>query len=327
MRVTKAVITAAGRGARLYPAATTVQKSMLPVVDRDGFVKPAVQLIAEEAMYSGAEDICIVCAPGDDEQYVLQFRLLRENLLKAFKGADWAMAQAERIDELLGRLHFRVQQEPLGYGHSVYCASDFTRQEPFLLLLGDHLYLSRTSERCAKQITRLACEQECAVAGVQLTRESLIHNYGTLRGRPLSDVAGSYQIEQVMEKPSISIAEIELVTAGLRSAHYLCFFGIHVLPPTVFEVLEEQMRQADGADVMLTPALDELARRERYLAHEVKGVRYDIGQKFGLLRAQLALGIASGSHDEVLASVLEVMIEARDCRAAADEAPGDAQGS
>ena len=318
MNIRKAVITAAGRGARLYPAATPVQKSMLPIVDRDGFVKPAIQLIAEEALFSGAEELCIVCAPGDEEQYIAQLRLLRENLLIAYEGADWAKLQAERIDDLLRRLSFRAQAEPLGYGHAVACARDFTGGEPFLLLLGDHLYLSKDpGRRCAQQITDLATRENCAVAGVQVTRESLIRNYGTLAGRRLEQMQGVYQIERILEKPAISKAELELITPGLRTGHYLCFFGIHVLTPAIFDILEANM--AGAVDYALTPALNELARSERYLAHEVKGVRYDLGQTFGLLRAQLALGIAGERQDEVLASVLEVMIEARECAARSPE--------
>lgn len=318
MNIRKAVITAAGRGARLYPAATPVQKSMLPIVDRDGFVKPAIQLIAEEALFSGAEELCIVCAPGDEEQYIAQLRSLRENLLIAYEGADWAKLQAERIDDLLGRLSFRAQAEPLGYGHAVACARDFTAGEPFLLLLGDHLYLSKDPRRrCAQQITDLATRENCAVAGVQVTRESLIRNYGTLAGRRLEQMQGVYQIERIIEKPAISKAELELITPGLRTGHYLCFFGIHVLTPAIFDILEAHMSGA--ADYALTPALNKLAQRERYLAHEVKGVRYDLGQTFGLLRAQLALGIAGERQDEVLASVLEVMIEARECASGAPE--------
>ena len=124
-------------------------------------------------------------------------------------------------------------------------------------------------------------------------------------------------VERILEKPAISKAELELITPGLRTGHYLCFFGIHVLTPAIFDILESHMSGA--ADYALTPALNELARRERYLAHEVKGVRYDLGQKFGLLRAQLALGIAGERQDEVLASVLEVMIEARECAAGRPE--------
>ncbi|MCC6485432.1 MAG: nucleotidyl transferase [Armatimonadetes bacterium] len=312
MKIAKAVITAAGRGARLYPAATPVQKSMLPVVDRDGFTKPAIQLIAEEAINSGAQDICIVCAPGDESQYVEQFKCLRQNLLKVFQDADWAQKMAARLDDLLQKLHFAIQPEPLGYGDAVFRARAFTAGEPFLLLLSDHLYLSYTDRSCAEQITELASEQLCSVAGVQVTRESLIANFGTLAGRRVENLSGVYEIERILEKPSVSIAEIELVTAGLRTGYYLCFFGIHVLTPAIFEILEAQEgRSVSQSELLLTPALDELAHRERYLAQEVKGVRYDLGQKYGLLRAQLALGEAGVDHDEILHATLETLADVR----------------
>lgn len=310
MNVRKAVITAAGRGARLYPAASTVQKAMLPVADLDGVVKPVIQLIAGEAIAAGAEDICIVCAPGDPEEYPAQLKRLRENLLAAHGGSEWAERQAEQIEDLIRRLHFTVQEEPRGYGHAVYCARDFTAGEPFLLLLEDHVYISSHPDaRCARQITSLAQAEECSVSGVQVTRESLIRNFGTLAGRRVEEMPGVYQVEHILEKPSITTAELELVTPGLRTGHYLCFFGIHVLTPGVFEILEERLR--DCSECLLTPALDELARREKYLALEVQGSRYDIGQKLGLMRAQLALALAGRDADEALASVVELLIESR----------------
>lgn len=313
MKIRKAVITAAGRGARMYPAATTVQKAMLPVADRDGFVKPVIQLIAEEAVSSGVEEICIICAPGDPEQYLEQLGCLRENLLVAHRGVEWAEHEAAQIEDLIGRLSFKVQEEPRGYGHAVYCAREFTADEPFLLMLEDHVYISRIpDQRCAQQIIQVAEAQSCAVSGVQVTRESLIRNFGTLTGSRVEEIAGAYQIEKILEKPSVSIAELELNTPGLRAGFYLCFFGIHVLTPSIFGLLEAQM-EANGPehDLLLTPALNELAAGEKYLALEVNGRRYDIGQKFGLMRAQLALGAAGVDRDEVLASVLEVVIEAR----------------
>src|SRR5919205_3462324 len=101
MRIKKAVITAAARGERLYPVADTIQKAMLPVIDIDGLHKPVIQIIAEEAFASGIEEICIVCAPGDKEQYIAAFTSLRNNLIKSFKGVEWANAEAEKIDNLL----------------------------------------------------------------------------------------------------------------------------------------------------------------------------------------------------------------------------------
>ncbi len=309
MHVRKAVISAAGRGARLYPSADTVQKAMLPVVDRDGLAKPVIQIIAEEALESGIEEICIVTAPGDAQGYERQFSALRENLLRTYEGAAWAESGARRIDDLIGRIRFAEQREPLGYGHAVGCAEEFVGGEPFLLLLGDHLYISHLSgRRCAQQLIELATRRECAVAAVQSTREHLIGRYGTLSGRRLPDSANAYRIEAIVEKPSVSRAEIELQTPGLRVGHYLCFFGMHVLTPAIFGLIRESVPSQPG-EIHLTPALQELARRETYLALEIEGTRYDIRGKFGLLQAQIAFAMSGSDRDHLLTTVVDTLAE------------------
>ncbi len=149
VRITKAVITAAGRGARQYPAFDTVQKAMLPLVDRDGLTKPVLQVIAEEALESGIEEIGVVVAPGDEAAYRRLLRNYAENLRAGFRGEPWAEAQARRLVEMEGRLRFAEQAEPRGYGHAVHCAKGLVGDEPFLLLLSDHVYISGESRRCA----------------------------------------------------------------------------------------------------------------------------------------------------------------------------------
>src|SRR5919202_1582107 len=167
MKVRKAVITAAARGERLYPVADTIQKAMLPVIDIDGLHKPVIQAIAEEAFLSGIEEICVVCAPGDGERYINAFTSLRDNLVKSFKSVDWAKEEADKIYNLIRRVQFTEQPEPLGYGHAVYCAKEFVNDEPFLLLLGDYLYVSNlTNKRCASQLIELAMQENCSVSAV-----------------------------------------------------------------------------------------------------------------------------------------------------------------
>ena len=311
MQIRKAVITAAARGSRLYPAADTVQKAMLPLVDSDGLTKPVIQIIAEEAIESGIEEVVVVCAPGDEEKYRRQFASLRENLLEAYRGVEWARVQAEKISNLEGRLRFAVQDEPLGYGHAVYCARPFIGDEPFLLLLGDHLYVSQIEgRRCVRQLIELAQQEACSVAAVQATREHLVGRYGTLTGKRQQGLPGVYQIDRIIEKPSLSQAELELHTPGLRVGHYLCFFGMYVLTPSLFAIVDEALKAAaDKHDVALTPALQELARRERFLALELRGTRYDIGAKFGLLQTQLALALAGADREEMMTAVLELLAE------------------
>jgi UTP--glucose-1-phosphate uridylyltransferase len=283
---------------------------MLPLTDRDGLNKPVLQIIAEEALESGIEELCVVCAPGDADRYLAQFRALRENLLAAYPGADWAREEARRIEELLKRLCFAVQETPAGYGHAVLCARDFAAGQRFLLLLSDHLYLSRSAgNRCAQQVLRLAQDESCAVSAVQPTREHLLGRYGVLTGRRLADRAGVYEITRILEKPSVSEAERTLFTPGLRPGHYLCFFGLHVLTPAVFELLEAAKAGGPRSDLQLTPALNELARRERYLALEVDGRRYDLSAPLGLLRTQLALGLAGSDRARLLNALAETLAD------------------
>ncbi len=310
MNVRKAVITAAARGERLYPVADTIQKAMLPVIDTDGLQKPVIQAVAEEAFGSGIDEICVVGAPGDGERYVNAFTSLRDNLVRSFKNVDWARQEADKIDHFISRTQFVEQPEPLGYGHAVYCARNFVNNEPFLLLLGDYLYVSNLpGKRCAAQLIELATRENCSVSAVNPTIEHQIGRYGTLTGRHVPNQAGVYQIEKIIEKPSLSVAELELQTPGLRVGYYLCFFGMHVLTPSVFDSLEKDIAQGNQ-NTLLTPTLQELAATETYLALEVKGNRYDLSGRTGLLRAQMALGLAGVAHDETLTSMVELLAEA-----------------
>lgn len=310
MQITKAVITAAGRGARQYPASDTVQKAMLPLVDRDGLTKPVLQIIAEEALESGIEEICVVSAPGDEEYYRRHFRSYAANLKSSFKGIEWAEEQARRLVELEARLRFAVQPEPEGYGHAVWCARGFAAGEPVLLLLGDHLYISHETRRCARQLLDLAVAEGCPASAVQATREHLIHQYGTLTGKRLADRHDVYVIDEILEKPSPTLAEIRLQVPGLRTGHYLCFFGMHVLTPSLFELLDEMVAgdMREGGQIPLTTALNALARREKYLALETRGSRFNMGVKFGVIEAQLALALAGVDRQRVLSLLLESLV-------------------
>jgi len=310
VKITKAVITAAGRGARQSPTIETVHKAMMPLVDRDGLTKPVLQIIAEEAMDSGIEEICVVAAPGDEEYYRRHFQAFAANLLSAYKGVGWAEEQSRRMAELGQRLRFAVQDEPLGYGHAVWCSRAFVAGDPFLLLLGDHLYVSQEPRRCARQLIDLAVAEQCAVSAVQATREHLIHQYGTIGGRRLHDRPDSYAIEEILEKPNPTIAELRLQVSGLRAGHYLCFFGMHVLTPVIFELLEDLVAQdrRELGSIQLSTALNALARRERYLALETGGTRYNLGVKFGVVEAQIALALAGVDRQSMLTTLLESVI-------------------
>src|SRR5215469_13639810 len=238
-KVRKAIITAAGRGTRQYPASTAVQKEMFPLVDRDGLTKPVIQIIGEEAIDSGIEEICIVTAPGEEKLYRDYFRRLDDDMVKSFRGKDWAILESEKLAAFGERLHFAEQKTQEGFGHAVFQARDFVGNEPFLLLLGDHVYISDIKDRCALQLIRVY-EQYLldAVSGVQPTLERLLHLFGTIRGKPIDPAKGIYKAELIVEKPAIEVARDQLVTPGLPAGNYLAHFGMHVFSPRIFDSLE-----------------------------------------------------------------------------------------
>jgi UTP--glucose-1-phosphate uridylyltransferase len=198
----------------------------------------------------------------------------------------------------------------------VYCAQGFVAGEPFLHLVGDHLYVSRGERSCSQQLIEVAQAEACAVSAVQASRESLLPYYGTVGGRRVPGRQELYLIEDVLEKPTPTEAEQRLVVPGLRAGHYLCLFGMHVLTPAIMDILGEHLRSVTEPPagspgivrpITLAPALADLAQRERYLALEKQGWRYDVGVKYGLLSAQLALALSGQDRDEVLAKILEVL--------------------
>ncbi len=151
-----------------------------------------------------------------------------------------------------GRLTFVPQREPRGYGHAIYCAQDFTGRDPFLHLVGDHLYVSRTAKGCAQHLVEMAEAENCAVSAVQASRESLLPHYGAVGGQRVAGRQDLYRIENVIEKPTPTEAEQRLIVPGLRAGHYLCFFGMHVLTPAVMDLLGEALAKPGGAAVTLS---------------------------------------------------------------------------
>ena len=275
MEIRKAVITAAGPSQRTLPLQT--------LVDRDGKSKTALAIIIEEALGSGAEEICVVVFPGDAEAY------------RAAAGTHGK------------RLQFVEQGKSLGYAHAVWSAHEFTGRDPFLLLVGDHLYLSRENRSCARQLVEVAAAENCAVSAVQATHESKLPYYGVAGGRLAENRKGLYLVSEVLEKPTPTVAEQRLIVPGLRAGHYLCFFGMHVLTPAVMDALGGEV--AAGRPVTLSETLSRLAAREQYLAYEVAGRRFDIELKYGLLNAQLAFALSSSARAEVLAGIVELLAQ------------------
>lgn len=274
MKVRTAVITAAAPTQRALPLQT--------LIDRDGEEKPVLAILVEQVLQANIEEICVVVVPGAEAAY------------------------GQAAGKHLGHVRFLPQREPRGYGHAVWCAREFVGAEPFLHLVGDHLYVPSGTASPAGRLLEVARAEECSVSGVQTTREGLLPNFGAVGGRRVSGRQGLYRVETVLEKPTPTEAEQKLTVPGVRAGHYLCFFGMHVLTPAVVEILGRQLA-ADGGRVSLSGALAELARHEQYLALEEPQRRYDIGARYGLLTAQLALALNGRDRSEVLTQLVELL--------------------
>ena len=282
VKITRAVITAAARDDRHLP--------LQQLVDRDRRTKAALAIIVEEAVAAGAHEVAIVVRPGDEDDF------------------------RQAAGDAASRLELIPQTEPAGYGNAILQARPFVDDEPFLHFVGDHLYVSdqavpsdegrREMTPCSRQLVAVAEAEDCCVSAVQATREHMLPYFGAVGGRLVAGHRGLYEIEKVLEKPTPTLAEEELIVPGLRAGHYLCFFGMHVLTQTVFELLESL---GERGQRQLSPALAALATRERYLAAELAGRRYNLGLTYGLLSAQLALGLAGPDRSEILAQLGELL--------------------
>jgi UTP--glucose-1-phosphate uridylyltransferase len=278
MKVRKAVVTAAGPDHHL---------PLQRLVDRHGAEKTALELILSEIEQAGIGDVAVVVRPGDTASF------------QAAAGAAGA------------RLTFIEQAQPRGYGDAIFRARDFVGNEPFLHLVGDHLYLSSSEQGCAAQLVGLAEAEACAVSAVQATRETMLPYFGAIGGRRVPRRNKLYEVTQVIEKPTPTEAEQKLLIAGLRSGYYLCMFGMHVLTPTVMSLLDDLLASVTHKSVPLAAALAALAERERYLALEIDGARQNLGVKYGLLMAQLAIALSGDDRDQVLTELLQLVGERR----------------
>ena len=308
MKIKKAVITAAGKGRHLYPVATPVQKSMIPITDRDGVSKPLIQIVVEEAFYAGIEELCIVCSEGESEVYKSDFETLKRNVENNFLDRSWAKSQLDDLGKLLNSIQYVEQCESKGYGHAVLQAKEFCAGEPFLLMLGDYLYLSDLeNENCASQLIKLAEKTKSSVFAVKSTMEHLIHNYGTLTGNRVDFDPGTYEVTDIIEKPTISEAELNLQTNGLRAGYYLCLFGMNVLTPKIFEYLSNENEKEDY--FRLTKSLVELSKNQNCYALEIQGKRYDTSKAYGLLEAELAFGLSGKERSKLLSKLVKLISE------------------
>lgn len=261
-KIRKAIIPAAGLGTRFLPATKAQPKEMLPIVDT-----PAIQFIVEEAIASGIEELLIIT--GRNKRSIEDHfdRSLELEMQLKEHGKYDMLKMIEEISDI--RIHFIRQKEARGLGHAVLCARQFVGEEPFAVLLGDDLVDAKVP--CLAQLIDVYKDYGGSVLGVQQVPKSQVSRYGIVDPREVKP--NVWQAVGLVEKPAVESAPSRLAVLGR-----------YVLTPAVFDLLEHTMPGA-GAEIQLTDAIGELARREKVYAYRFEGRRYDIGDKEGFLEA------------------------------------------
>lgn len=276
-KVRKAVIPAAGFGTRLFPATKAAKKELFPIIDRDGIAKPAILLIVEEALEAGIEEIVIIVQQNDLEDFRSFFtqQISIENYNKLPRHFQ---EYSRRLLEIGQRITFAIQTTQEGFGHAVYSAAPLIGDEPFLLMLGDHIYRSDGESSCARQLLDAYQRHGTSIVGMRRTPETEIGNFGTLTGVWLEGDS-LLNVSEFAEKPNLDYARSNLRVPGLPEDEYLTVFGQYIIKPKLFEILKEHIDNnvRERGEFQLTSALDRIRQEDGFLGLVMDGKRFDIG--------------------------------------------------
>ena len=269
MKLRKAVIPVAGLGTRFLPATKTVPKELLPIVDI-----PSIQYVVQEAVDAGIEEIIFVTGRGKDgiEDHFDDAPELEQVL--ADRGHLEMVKMLRRIAEMTEVVSVR-QKKPLGLGHAVLCARDLVGAEPFAVMLADDLIDSETP--CIRQLSDIFERTDESVVALMEVPETEVQQYGIIKGKVLKE--GLYQIEATVEKPPAKEAPSRMA-----------IIGRYVLRPEIFSILQK-LPPGKGGEIQLTDGLAQLVRERKVYGCEFLGDRYDIGDKFGFVRATVAYAL------------------------------------
>jgi UTP--glucose-1-phosphate uridylyltransferase len=287
MKLRKAVIPAAGLGTRFLPATKAQPKEMLPIVD-----KPTIQYIIEEAASAGVEDIIIVTGRSKRsiEDHFDRSIELEIELEKSGK-SDW-LEMVKSISEI-ANIHFIRQKQPLGLGHAVLTASHFIGDEPFAVLLGDDVVVSK--KPALQQMVEVFNEYKTSILGVQEVSPDAVSRYGIVDCRHVDNDV--YKVRDLVEKPKKEDAPSNIA-----------ILGRYILTPSIFNYLETQTPGANG-EIQLTDALKRLSKDEAMYAYIFKGHRYDVGTKMGFLQANIEFALRNPEIADDLTDYLSSLNE------------------
>ena len=279
MKLRKAVIPVAGLGTRFLPATKTVPKELLPIVD-----VPSIQYVVQEAVDAGIEEIIFVTGRGKDgiEDHFDEAPELEQVL--ADRGNDEMVKVLRRIAEMTEVVSVR-QKKPLGLGHAVLCARDLVGNEPFAVMLADDLIDGATP--CIRQLLDIFQSTNESVVALMEVPQTEVHQYGVIKGKVMKERL--YEVEGMVEKPPAKDAPSRMA-----------IIGRYVLRPEIFSILQN-LPSGKGGEIQLTDGLAHLLRERKIYGCEFSGDRYDIGDKFGFVRATVAYALKRADlRDKVL---------------------------
>jgi len=276
--VRKAVIPAAGFGPAMFPASKVVKKELFPIIDRDGRAKPAILAVIEEALDAGVEEVCVIVQPAERELFE-QFIASPPPIEHFNKLTAADRDYSDYLLSLADRVTFVTQDVQDGFGHAVHCAKAFVADEPFLLLLGDHLYASDTDRSCARQLLDVYQRVGRSVVGLKVQPVDQIERYGCVAG-DWTRYPTELSITEVAEKPDPAFARQRLRVDGLADDQFLTIFGQYVLDPAIFDYLDEMIGHnlRERGEFPFTPALDRLRRDLGLTGQVIQGRQFDLGQ-------------------------------------------------
>lgn len=283
MKITKAVITAAGYGTRMLPATKSMPKEMLPILD-----KPAIQYIVEECVNAGIRDILIILSRGKHvvEDHFDRSPDLERQLLNS--GKNDLYNEMVRIGSMANITYVR-QAEQLGLGHAVLCAKGFAGNDPIAVLYGDDVIVG--NDPVVGQLCRAYEKYGKGVVGIKEVPTEDVMKYSSMKLERLDD--GYFEISDMIEKP-----------APDQIFSNYSILGRCVLPAEIFEILENTPYGRNN-ELQLTDAMKTLALREKMIGVDFTGARYDMGNKLSALKASIEAGLSRPDISGELAAYIK----------------------
>jgi UTP-glucose-1-phosphate uridylyltransferase/mevalonate kinase len=292
-KVRKAIIPVAGFGTRLYPVTRRVKKEMLPLIDKDGLVKPAILILLEQLAEAGIEEICLVAGGEDDIRAYNDF-FMNQLPEEHFSRLSKEMRKYENLIRIIGeRISYKIQNTRLGFGHAVSLCGDFCAGEPVLLLLGDTVYTSAKKENCTRQLVGIYETLKKPLIAIHKIPAERTGHYGILSGTWLDDSHTKMEIANFIEKPVKSYAEQNLFMTGRNNEkEYYAVFGQYILPSEIFEVLNGiiSSEQEQSAEINMTDALNAFIGKG-LTGVVLDGVMHDIGNPGAYKEAFVSYGV------------------------------------